>query len=74
VSSFSAYLFIDHPAIVAYMIGNELNQEYNEELDYLFSLAKDMISVRNNKGINIPITMPLAGDATFEILVDTYHY
>ena len=47
---------------------------YNEELDYLFSLAKDMISVRNNKGINIPITMPLAGDATFEILVDTYHY
>jgi len=36
-------------------------------------LVKDMINLRNSRGITIPITVPLAGDPTFEILLDTYY-
>lgn len=69
------------------MIGNELNSTceltstnnnydlavYGEDLSYLFSLAKDMVALRDFMNISHPITMPLAADSSLENILTSYH-
>jgi hypothetical protein len=32
-----------------------------------------MIQIKNKKGITVPLTLPLASDSSFEVLVDRYY-
>ncbi len=71
------------------MIGNELNVEYIDQIQFVMSLVNgifatrafytlifliaDLIQITRSRGIKIPLTLPLSADSSFEVLVDTYY-
>lgn len=65
--------YSSHPAILGFLIGNELNTQYEDELDWLFSLVNQMIVVQNSiESTPHPITVPLA-DIGFKEIVQKYN-
>jgi hypothetical protein len=63
------YSVMNHPAVLAYLVGNELNTAYGAEREELFSLVNQMVRIRDDiDNARHPISLPLS-DVSF---VETY--
>ena len=59
------YSVMNHPAVLAFLIGNELNTAYGAEREELFSIVNQMIRIRDEiDNARHPVSLPLS-DVSF---------
>ncbi|CUI14841.1 glucan synthase-like protein, putative [Bodo saltans] len=65
---------MSHPAVLAFLIGNELNTYYGSQRDELFSLVNQMVRIRNEVDpAQHPMSLPLADVAFVESYSNPYY-
>eukprot|EP00760_Papus_ankaliazontas_P012249 PhM_4_TR1522/c0_g1_i1/m.50012 len=63
-----------HPAVLGFLIGNELNEWYADQKEALFSAVNVMVQIRNdNDPARHPITLPLSDKNFIEDYVSQYY-
>jgi len=73
LTDFRAFLqYNNHPAIFGYMIGNELDLVYGQNMDALFSLTNAMYRIKNGTNPHVPLTVPLSSSSFSNILAKYY--
>ena len=65
---------MSHPAVLALLIGNELNLHYGAQREELFSLVNHMVRIRDEVDFaRHPMSLPLSDSAFVESYVTPYY-